>query len=158
VVDAFDSTEAGAFASDATEEGIEFLISFHLLIYVVMMSEPRKYSIEQTLMVSSPGFEDAFFSANARMGFSSLLNTLDELMCSGGEHAKEKKNVPPGDTAARKQENHIAPNHLQREFLALKPNQSTTLRPASAARAILAACCCSSVQASAPNCCPMCRP
>jgi putative transposase len=37
--------------------------------------------------------------------------------------ARRKRRRLPGDTAASRLENHIAPNHLQREFQALEPNQ-----------------------------------
>lgn len=50
------------------------------------------------------------------------VNRVARLMKVADLQARRKRRRLPGDTASRL-ENHIAPNHLQREFGALEPNQ-----------------------------------
>ena len=50
------------------------------------------------------------------------VNRVARLMKVANLQARRKRRRLPGDTASRL-ENHIAPNHLQREFGALEPNQ-----------------------------------
>lgn len=51
------------------------------------------------------------------------INRVARLMKLANLQARRKRRRLPGDTAASRLENHIAPNHLQREFQALEPNQ-----------------------------------
>jgi putative transposase len=50
------------------------------------------------------------------------INRVAQLMKLANLQARRKRRRLPGDGATRL-ENHIAPNHLQREFGALEPNQ-----------------------------------
>jgi len=51
------------------------------------------------------------------------INRVARLMKLANLQARRKRRRLPGDTAASRLENHIAPNHLQREFQALELNQ-----------------------------------
>ena len=59
------------------------------------------------------------------------VNRVARLMKLANLQARRKRRRLPGDGATRL-ENHIAPNHLQREFEALEPNQKCD--PASISR------------------------
>ena len=56
------------------------------------------------------------------LGETCGMNRVTRLMHQAQLQARRKRRRPPGDTASRL-ENHIAPNHLQRDFQAEAPNQ-----------------------------------